>query len=191
LSHTALSPTALSPTVLSPTVLLTSFAPWTARQDRNASDDLLLALRTSPLVIRQQTGINMRFLHRLPVYVETAYDRILQAQQDAQADLILCCGMAESRQVLSLEAQAKLGNSRLTTPLDLEQLQSGLHHTEISHDAGQFVCNGLFYGLLAHFSPLAPQVGFLHVPPLTNSNLPDLLVDLLEILRRLGVLFPG
>ncbi len=187
---------------LSPTLLLTSFRPWSAHQTRNASDDLLLALRNRSPDPLNQTGLTLQFLHRLPVYTVLAYEQILQAQQEVQADFIICCGVAESRQVLSLEAQAQLGSSRYLTPLPLAQLQAGLSHTEISHDAGQFVCNGLYYGLLAHFAlmppsttraqaPHSPQVGFLHVPPLTNSNLPDLLVDLLEILRRLGALFSG
>lgn len=171
----------------SPLILLTAFAPWLAYHRVNASDELLAALAALP-----DCPETWHFLPSLPVYVEQAYDRILEVAQALRVNYIICCGMAESRRSLSLEARATLGDRSLQTPLDLDQLQSGLTMTQISQDAGQFVCNGLYYGLLETFrDPQDPKVLFIHVPPINTDNLPDLLADLVNILERLAEYSPS
>lgn len=190
-------------------LLLTSFDTWLPQQRTNAAAQLVQLLEAELQAIPSDRcgdwpvdlNLEVRYLHRLPVYVTHACDRILAAVQESPPDFIICCGVAESRTRLSLEVQAQLGHSWRKTRLDLRQLQYGLLHTDISHDAGSFVCNGLYYALLdaavsmtqagspqSSQSPQGPQVLFLHVPPLTAQNQPDLLGDALKILKRLVVL---
>ncbi len=85
---------------------------------------------------------------------------------------IICCGMAEYRGRLTIESSATFERNYLQTKVDLEFLISQLSHTKISHDAGKFVCEGLYYQVLKYLEQsqiLTPCI-FVHVPVLTPEN---------------------
>ncbi len=184
-------------------ILITTFDTWMPHQASNASDDLLCLLQAQGALPE-----GCRVLHRLPVCAETAQAQIEQAIAHHPPDYVICCGMAEGRSQLSLEAQASVKQEVLRTPIDLTKLCSmrrELRRTDVSYDAGQFVCNGLYYGLLERFWAIAQQTAsrpfpqmastlpvppnpvplFIHVPPLTPENQLDLVLDFQAILHEL------
>ena len=89
--------------------------------------------------------------------------------------------MAESRQRLSLESNGVRGDRQLYTSLDLLNLTADLPLTDISDNAGRFVCNSLYYDILSQTSACV----FAHVPILTDENRRAIVSDFWQILDRL------
>ena len=81
--------------------LLTSFATWLPHQQSNSSDDLLIELFRLDCISH-----DLNLLRLLPVDIELARNRVLEKIAQLQPDKIICCGMAESRQSLTVESQA-------------------------------------------------------------------------------------
>jgi pyroglutamyl-peptidase len=147
-------------------VLLTGFKPW-GKQRRNPSGELARALGG----------------HLLPVNYAAA-GRALKALIRQRPDAILMLGLAPGRKSIGLEALAlnvdhcedgshrrwrrriSKGPLALPTRLPLDLLHRRLSRARIpvrlSHHAGTFICNHVFYVALA-----ASDVpcGFVHVPP--------------------------
>jgi pyroglutamyl-peptidase len=212
---------------MSTTILLTSFQTWLPHQKSNASDDLLLKLQAESNLFQDQ-AISLTFLRQLPVDVFPASDLAIAKIEHLQPDVVICCGMAQSRSRLTVEAGATprylvaqvywfiyylllqpilslkglsyclpafFGNETsfetqlLKTAVDLEKLVEGLTETEISHDAGKFVCEGLYYQLLRYFQDYSPTTGciFVHVPVLTPENLATILTDFRLIISRIAL----
>lgn len=167
---------------MGPDILLTSFATWKPEQVTNASDDLLLALQDrNPLPGR------LRYHRSLPVDFQLAMERTITLIDQHQPQRIVLCGMAQSRMRLSVESQAIAAGKIYTTAINVNTLVDGLSFTEVSHNAGRFVCNGLYYAVLSylkHQRQKTPCI-FLHVPVLTDTNREAIVVDTCEILRRL------
>ncbi|HEY9858374.1 MAG TPA: hypothetical protein V6D16_02630 [Candidatus Obscuribacterales bacterium] len=164
------------------TVLLTSFTTWQPHQRSNSSDDLLEA------VIQQNPyPQQLHFLRQIPVDFQLAPTQVLAKVDELHPNIIICCGMAESRQLLTVESNGKHDDEVVTTALNLESLIAALPATAISHDAGQFVCNWLYYSLLQYSKEqkLNHHCLFVHVPILAAHNLEPVLQDFLVILQRL------
>ena len=209
------------------TILLTSFQTWLPDQKSNASDDLLLKIQAENDPFPDQ-ALSLTFLRQLPVDVFPASDLAIAKIKHLQPDVVICCGMAESRSQLTVEAgatpryvvaqfywfiyyivlqkifrfqglsyflSALLGNKTnvethfLNTSVDLEELLEGLTETEMSYDAGKFVCEGLYYQVLSYLRDYAPTTGciFVHVPVLTTENISTIMTDFRLILSRLAV----
>ncbi|MGA1262368.1 MAG: peptidase C15 [Prochlorothrix sp.] len=81
--------------------LLTSFDIWLDRHASNSSDDLLGLLQQN-----QQLPPDCQLLRRLPVEVEGAFEAVRSAIEHHPPDLVICCGMAETRSHLELEQRA-------------------------------------------------------------------------------------
>lgn len=163
------------------TVLLTSFATWKPQQISNSADDLLLEIgrtRTLPPSIH--------LFRQLPVNVPVAQELAIAKMQQLQPQTILCCGMAESRTKLSLELRAVVGTHKLYTSINVKDLAAGLTATEISEDAGRFVCNGLYYAILNYLQnrSLDAACMFVHVPLLSSCNRGQIIADFYQILER-------
>lgn len=94
--------------------------------------------------------------------------------------------MAESRTQLTVESRAVVRNHVLHTTINLENLIAGLSITEISQDAGRFVCNSLYYAMLNHLQQHDPDKRclFVHVPVLTPNNREAIVADFRSILKR-------
>jgi pyroglutamyl-peptidase len=164
--------------------LLTSFDTWQTHQKSNSSDDLLA--RISQI---KSLPYSLTFLRKLPVDTERAPNLAIAKINKLQPDTIICCGMAESRQTLTLESCACCDNNTLKTAVNLEDIIANLPTTQISHDAGKFVCEDLYYAVLKYLadSELSTKCIFVHVPILTPENTDKIVADFLVILNRLTI----
>lgn len=160
-------------------VLLTSFTTWLPHQKSNSSDDLLAEL------LQRNCSVDLHLLRQLPVDFVLAPQQTIAHIQKLQPQVVLCCGMAESRSKLTVESQAVQGDQVLKTRFNLPKLVAELPMTEISHDAGRFVCNATYFAVLEHLRNL-PYLGlFVHVPMLTKENRGAIVADFETLLQRL------
>lgn len=154
---------------MKPKILLTSFQTWLPHHRSNSSDDLLE-------VFQQQNNdlFTLSFIRNLPVDIDLASQKVIKAIKNIKPNAIVCCGMAESRSRLTIESSAFCQEKCLQTSVDLKALKSLLPITDISHDAGKFVCEGLYYQVLQYTmkdeTDYIPCL-FIHVPLLSKSNL--------------------
>lgn len=162
-------------------VLLTSFTTWLPHQTSNSSDDLLHVV--------SQLHAEHSYLRQLPVDIDLASKSAIAKIQELQPDTIICCGMAERRSQLTIEAQAIDRDNVLHTSVDLPQLITGIDGIEISYDAGKFVCEGLYYAVLKHLqdSQKLSRCIFVHVPILNADNSPEITTTFLSILHKLAL----
>jgi pyroglutamyl-peptidase len=146
-------------------ILLTSFTTWKAHQQSNASDDLLIE-------IQKHSSADLFFLRQLPVDFRLAPEQAIAHFNQLQPDAIILCGMAESRQKLTVESRAIAGETVFHAKVELRKLIEGLEFTEISHDAGQFVCEALYFATLKHLREANSDClcMFVHIPILTLAN---------------------
>jgi pyroglutamyl-peptidase len=116
--------------------------------------------------------------------------RVLERFDEIKPDILVCCGMAEEHQKLNVESRAVVDEQVITTELDLDSLTMDLSVTEISHDAGRFVCNALYFEALSHLKARQRRHHclFVHVPVLESHNVDAIKRDFLTILQRLGML---
>lgn len=165
---------------MSSKILLTSFDTWLSHQSSNASDDLLMQLQ------RNFLAQNWHFVRQLPVEIPRASERVIKAIEQLNPELIICCGMAERRYHLTLESNARGNNQQLFTTVNLPQLLNQLSYTSISHDAGQFVCEGLYYHVLSHLQNTSStrQALFIHVPIFTPTNFAQMMQDVRQIIEH-------
>lgn len=162
-------------------VLLTSFTTWKPHHVSNSSDDLLERIGKSHIG-------PLHYLRRLPVDFRLAPKKVLARFDALRPDILICCGMAEGRERLSIESRAVLEGETLETRVDLQSLTRGLPMTEISHDAGGFVCNSLYFEALRHLhgQPRQHHCIFAHVPVLTGENAGQVESDFLVVVARLS-----
>lgn len=163
-------------------ILFTSFQTWLPHQKSNSSDDLL-----AQIAGQNFPDIETTFLRQLVVDTEAASKNAIAKIKQSQPDLIICCGMAESRPKLTLESNATKDAFLLPTKVNLSDLLTNLEFTEISHNAGKFVCEGLYYEILNYLQQTnsASLCIFVHVPLLTPENLSPILTDFSRIIHNL------
>ncbi len=167
---------------MSKTTLLTSFDIWETHHVSNASDELLEALINRKLLSQE-----VHLLRKLPVHFQFAPERTIATIEEIQPDLVVCCGMAEKRNVLTVETKGKLIEDVIATNVDVNHLVANLTVTQISHDAGSFVCNHLYYSVLKYIQKkrLSSQCIFVHVPLLNELNLELIVNDFCKILQTM------
>ncbi len=163
-------------------ILLTSFATWMSHQKSNSSDDLLEKISTLTNV-----KSDLIYVRNLQVDTQIASAKVIETINQNHPDFVICCGMAESRNELTLENQAREKDDLLITQINLKKLVVNLAFTYISYHAGQFVCEGLYYHVLKHIQTQKLKINcvFLHVPILTSDNLDLILTDVTFILNHL------
>ena len=166
---------------MSHTILLTSFDIWLPHHTSNSSDDLLAEIEQS----KQFTG-HLSFLRKLPVDISLASNQVINQLEQLQPVGIICCGMAEKREQLTIESCATCQDNMLKTSVNLERLVLSLAETEISHDAGKFVCEGLYYQLLKHLrdQQLTTFCLFVHVPVLNPTNRTGIKTDFCLLIEQ-------
>lgn len=176
---------------MSTKILLTSFDIWKAHHKSNASDDLLHAIVKQNLLVPLKVDITL--LRKLPVDFQLASQDVIAKLDGLQPDLVICCGMAERRSRLTVESNGNRQAHVLQTTVDVDRLVEGLAITDVSHDAGAFVCNDLYYSVLQHISDrhLACQCLFVHVPLLNEMNLMPIVKDFLTIVQLLQQNLPS
>ena len=163
-------------------ILLTSFDTWLPHHKSNSSDDLLAKISQI-----QSLPDSLTFLRKLPVDFQEAPNLAIAQIDQLQPDTVICCGMAESREKLTVESCACCDTDILKTGVNLEPLVADLATTEISHEAGKYVCEALYYAVLKHIrdAQLPAKCIFVHVPILTDKNLDKIVADFLLIIGRL------
>jgi pyroglutamyl-peptidase len=172
-------------------ILLTSFQTWLPHQNSNASDDLLEAIAQLNIL-----SPSLTFLRQLPVDVPQSSHLVIDKIEELQPDCIICCGMAECRINLTVESCATCNDDLLKTSVNLEKLVAESVGTEISHDAGKFVCEGLYYEVLSYLRcrrrcyrtslNLHTCCIFVHVPVLTPENSPGIVADFRLIIEKVA-----
>jgi pyroglutamyl-peptidase len=162
--------------------LVTTFDVWEPHHRSNASDDLVAAAIDADLM-----PAHTHYLRHLPVDVDLAPQSVVAAISEINPSYVICLGMAESRVYLELESNGCRQGDSLYTSFDLESLIQPLGMTQISHDAGQFVCNHLYYSVLSYIQThrLPCQCLFIHVPLLHSHTLSPILNDFSTILRTI------
>ncbi len=172
------------------TILLTSFQPWLAHHQSNSSDDLLkLSMEAMPS--QEVNGYRLEWLRHLPVDEKAASQIAIDFIATLQPQFIVCCGMAESYQHLTIESQASCEDVYLKTTVNLDDLICGLAATQIGYDAGKFVCEALYFRVLSYvkiYRSLTHCI-FIHVPTLTDRNHPQLFSDFCRILTNLTLMY--
>lgn len=168
-------------------LLITSFRAWRSHQRSNSSHDLIAAM-----VRAGQLPENAVWLAQLPVNFQTAPMVAINEMYRIRPRAVVCCGMAENRSYLSLERRAKVrkraGLDYLQTDLDLADLLAGTWLSEISDDAGDYVCNWLYYSVLAAAKQglVGTSCLFVHVPALTPQTQRLVQTDLSAVLEKLS-----
>ena len=164
-------------------VLLTSFQTWLEHQRSNSSDDLLNIV--NGFQVRDRELSSLFFLRQLPVNTDLAAAQVINAIEVIKPQAIICSGMAEFRSMLSLESNASCDRDRIYTSLDLDKLVNCLSSTYISHDAGKFVCEGLYYRVLDYLRQKNYDIPcvFAHIPILQSHNTDKLKDDFKTIIR--------
>ncbi|MEM9274605.1 MAG: peptidase C15 [Cyanobacteria bacterium P01_F01_bin.143] len=163
-------------------LLFTSFQTWLPHQESNSSDELLAIVQK-----RKKLAASGYFLRQLPVEREVASQQAITTIKKVQPQGIICCGMAESRPELTIEFCANYGQECLSTTVNLEDLVNNLAATSISHDAGKFVCEALYFNVLNYLQNAKLQLPciFVHVPILTSKNTDILVQDFAAIISYL------
>ena len=159
-------------------LLLTSFQTWLPHQNSNSSNDLLEIIEKSVDLDRYV------FLRKLPVDTKTAAKKVIEAIEAVKPKCVVCCGMAESRSHLSVESNATCDRDCCFTQIDLTKLITRTNNTKISHDAGKFVCEGLYYQILNYLETnnLDTSCVFVHVPRLKADNIKAIEQDFMAII---------
>ncbi|MGB3493545.1 MAG: hypothetical protein WBA57_12500, partial [Elainellaceae cyanobacterium] len=127
------------------------------------------------------------YLRQIPVDFDLAPRRVIHHIQHHHPKAVVCCGMGESRKTLDLESTAVDEHIQRHSSVDLMWLSKGLEFTQISDDAGQFVCNRLYYRVLSYLHHHAPDIPcvFVHVPRLTLQNRAAIVQDFQVVIDRI------
>ena len=172
-----------------PTLLLTGFEPFDG-EAVNPSWAVAQALHG------QVIGGALVVAVQLPCVFATALAALQAALTAHQPRWVLALGLAGSRSAISVErlavnlVDARIADNAGAQPVDepvvrggpaayftglpakalVARLQQAGLAAELSHSAGSFVCNQVFYGLM-HGLAATPQVvaGFIHLPPLPEQ----------------------
>ncbi len=154
----------------------------------------------------------------IPTVFGTASQRVLQAAQTFQPDVILCIGQAGGRKAITPEMvginlrHARIADNAGNQPQDepvvpdgpaayfatvpvrkmTEAIEAAGTTAAVSYSAGTFVCNDTLYTLLHHYAGTAVQAGFVHVPFLPEQAKEGVpFMELEEIVRGLRVMIEG
>lgn len=154
---------------------------------------------------------------KLPVVFGEAIDELRRALAERPYELVLSVGLSPGRGFIGLERvainidDARFPDNAGNLPIDEAIVKGGpaayfstlpiktcLHalteagiHAEVSHSAGTYVCNHVFYGLMNAVANLAgTKAGFIHVPyspeQVTNGVAPSMTVS--EVARGLEII---
>ena len=190
-------------------LLITGFEPF-GGEEINPSWEAVSRL---PDIINEYTLTKLR----IPVVFGEAAKQVIQTANTISPDIILCIGQAGGRAAVTPEfvginiRHAPIpdtnGNQPQDEPILLEgknayfstlpvrKITEAINASEIlaqvSYSAGTYVCNDVFYTLLAHFENKKTQVGFIHIPYCTEQNktpsipLDNMIKDLIIAIQNL------
>ncbi|SDI98019.1 pyroglutamyl-peptidase I [Nonomuraea jiangxiensis] len=171
-------------------VLLTGFEPFDGSGVNPSWQAVRLAATTSP------EGVSLTTV-MLPVVFHDAIERLRTAVEESGADVVVCVGQAGGRPGITVERvainldDARIPDNQGAQPVDEPVVvggpaayfstlpvkacvaavrEAGLP-ASVSHTAGTFLCNHVFYGLMHLLASGRPGVrgGFVHVPYLPEQ----------------------
>lgn len=193
-------------------ILLTGFAPFDG-EAMNPSWEAVLRLAGEDIEGHRVAAV------QLPVSFGESLLLLRQAIADVRPGLVLCVGQAGGRSSVSLERvainlqDARIPDNAGEQPIDeavepsgpaayfsslplkamLRELTMAGIPAEISHSAGTYVCNHVFYGLM-HLLRDEPAMrgGFLHVPyvpeqAVRHPGAPSLALDYVVLALRVAL----
>lgn len=166
-------------------VLLTGFDPFGTDVINPASE-----------AMKQLNGLILDDLELIAVEVPTVFHKsrevVIQAIEFFQPDVVICVGQAGGRSQITPERiainldDARIADNEGQQPIDepiienaptaywstlpvkriVKQMQKMGIPASVSHTAGTFVCNHLFYGVMHYLHEHAPHIrgGFIHIP---------------------------
>lgn len=186
------------------TVLLTGFEPF----DQDPVNPSWEAVRQlDGLQLRDDVRIVAR---RLPCAFATAPECLLQMINELRPAMVIATGLGPGRSDISIERVAiNLNDARITDNLGAQPIDTAVvtdgpaaYFTtlpikamvravreagvaaSVSHTAGTFVCNQVFYRLQHALAGSGVRSGFIHVPRLPGGSEPSMaLTTLIEGLR--------
>lgn len=190
-----------------PTVLVTGFDPFGGSRT-NPSWHAVHALHGRTVAGRRLIGVE------LPTVFDRSLQRLAEAMEMHDPELVVCTGQAAGRAAISLERvainvnDARIPDNAGVKPIDtavvpggpaayfttlpikamLKALLDEAINAEVSQTAGTFVCNHVFYGLmhlLAQPRWQGTRGGLIHVPWLPEQGQPSMRLE--EIVRGLEV----
>ncbi len=148
----------------------------------------------------------------LPVEFDFGFQRLLKEINFFRPDAVLSFGLAASRRTIDLERFAvnwressSMGSSVVagellpgealalasTLPIEsiLDRAKGAGLPMGVSHSAGTYVCNDVFYRMQRYFLRSCVRSGFIHVPPIGTDCTLDQLVQFASL--AIGVLVRG
>ena len=174
-------------------LLVTGFGPFHA-VETNSSE---LVVRELPNILGEKQGFCLR-TRIFPVIYETASEEILQTIRTTNPDVLIMIGVSESANKLQLERVARNldcsetfdnqsvlrknqrilndGPDQYLTALPLNEYADALTEagipTQVSEDAGGFLCNHYYYRACHHLAVVQVDCNclFVHVPSLLNCE---------------------
>jgi pyroglutamyl-peptidase len=171
-------------------VLLTGFEPFDESTVNPSWQAVRLAAKTPPDGVSLTTAL-------LPVVFGDAIERLRTAVDEADPDVVVCVGQAGGRAGVTVERiainldDARIPDNAGRRPVDETIVNGGPAAyfatlpvkacvaavrdaglpASVSHTAGTFVCNHIFYGLMHLIATERPRTrgGFVHVPYLPEQ----------------------
>jgi pyroglutamyl-peptidase len=170
-------------------VLISGFKPF-GGATLNPSELLVYVLEQE-----QIPGVEL-FTVVLPVEFDRSAEILLEKVKQIQPDLVIAFGQAEGRTAMNPEKFAinlddaripdnsgdkrkdvvidKNGSDSYVTTLPIEMMVDAMkragYPADISHSAGAFVCNHVFYKLQKTLSGSKIRSGFVHLPLVTEQS---------------------
>jgi pyroglutamyl-peptidase len=164
-------------------VLLTGFEPFDDSTVNPSWQAVRLAASAPPDGVSLTTAV-------LPVVFHDAIDRLRTAIDESGADLVVCVGQAGGRPDLTVERvainvdDARIPDNSGRQPVDepiaadgpaacVAAVRDAGLPASVSHTAGTYLCNHVFYGLMHLIATERPGLrgGFVHVPYLPEQVL--------------------
>lgn len=192
---------------VSPRILITGFEPF-GGIELNPSGEIARTLDSAAIAGREVVG------RVLPVEFGEAGRQLKAMIRELQPGLVLCLGVAASRQVISLERVAvNLDDARIPdnagqqpidqpvvpgaptayrTTLPVKAMLGGMEAagiaSELSSSAGHYVCNHLFYTLMHELEGReGVRGGFIHVPFAAPSGALEKLIAGIELGAKIAL----
>lgn len=132
----------------------------------------------------------------IPVVFGLGAEKVINAANEIQPDVILCIGQAGGRSAITPELvginlrHASIPDNDGNQPMDeeiiiggdkayfstlpvrkiVEAIKAKDIPSQLSYSAGAYVCNDVIYTLLSHFNGSSTKVGFIHVPYSKEQN---------------------
>lgn len=147
-------------------ILFTTFSTWEKEQLQNSSDLFIPQFFSFAGTLFDRVD----YCRHLPVKINNAKKIVYEQLEKNVPDLIVLSGMAESREFVFAEKLARKKDKVCESTLQLNEAIEGTD-IRISDNAGQFVCENLYYNVLNYCkkNKLKSKCVFIHVPLLSKD----------------------